>query len=196
MAALASARVLRPVFPIATERLDLRPFEPGDLDAFVAIHGDPEVVRYLYFDVRDRDELRGVLGEKEQRTALEKEGDGLNLAAVLRATGELVGDVVLFWRSEEHRQGEVGYIIHPAHGGRGYATEATRALLRIGFEDLDLHRICGRLDARNTASARVLERLGMRREAHLVENERVKGEWTDELVYALLAREWRDASPR
>jgi RimJ/RimL family protein N-acetyltransferase len=160
--------VLRPAFPIATERLDLRPFEPGDLDALVAIHGDPEVVRYLYFDVRDRDELRGVLGEKAQRTALEKEGDGLNLAAVLRATGELVGDVVLFWRSEEHRQGEVGYIMHPAHGGRGYATEAARALLRIGFEELGLHRICGRLDARNTASARVLERLGMRREAHLV----------------------------
>jgi RimJ/RimL family protein N-acetyltransferase len=185
--------VLRPALPIVTERLRLRPFEPGDLDALVAIHGDPEVVRYLYFDVRDRDELRTVLGEKRQRVVLAKEGDALNLAAVLAATGELVGDVTLFWRSEQHRQGEVGYVMHPAHGGRGYATEATRALLRIGFDELGLHRIIGRLDARNRASARVLERIGMRREAHLVENELVKGEWTDEVVYALLDREWRAA---
>jgi RimJ/RimL family protein N-acetyltransferase len=183
--------VLRPAYPIATERLHLRPFEPGDLDALVAIHGDPDVVRYLYFGVRNRDELRGVLTEKMRRTALEKEGDMLNLGAALRDTGELVGDMTLFWRSAQHRQGEVGYILHPAYGGRGYATEAARALLRIGFEDLGLHRICGRLDARNTASARVLERLRMRREAHLFENEHVKGTWTDELVYALLDREWR-----
>jgi RimJ/RimL family protein N-acetyltransferase len=64
-------------------------------------------------------------------------------------------------------------------------------LLRLGFTDYGLHRIIGRLDARNTASARVLERLGMRREAHFVENEIVKGEWTDEVVYAMLEDEWR-----
>jgi RimJ/RimL family protein N-acetyltransferase len=66
-------------------------------------------------------------------------------------------------------------------------------LLRLGFDELGLHRIVGRLDARNAASARLLQRLGMRSEAHLVENEYVKGEWTDEAVYALLASEWRAA---
>jgi RimJ/RimL family protein N-acetyltransferase len=179
-----------PTYPIATERLLLRPFEPGDLAAMVPIHGDPEVMRFLYSGVRDRDELRSVLEEKAQRTVLAREGDSLNLAAVHGETGALVGDMVLFWRSEEHRMGEVGYIFHPAHCGHGYATEAARALLRLGFEDLGLHRIIGRLDGRNTRSARVLERLGMRREAHLVENEFVKGEWTDEVVYAMLDREW------
>jgi RimJ/RimL family protein N-acetyltransferase len=64
-------------------------------------------------------------------------------------------------------------------------------MLRLGFEGLGLHRIIGRLDGRNRASARVLEKLGMRREAHFVENEYVKGEWTDEVVYAILDREWR-----
>ena len=63
-------------------------------------------------------------------------------------------------------------------------------VLRLGFEGLDLHRVCGRLDGRNAASARVLERLGMRREAHLVQNEIVKGEWSDEVVYAMLRHEW------
>jgi RimJ/RimL family protein N-acetyltransferase len=186
--------MLSPDYPIATERLLLRPFEPGDLDALVAIHGDPEVVRYLYWGVRDREELRGVLEEKATRTVIAREGDGLNLAVVVAATGELAGDMSLMWRSEEHRMAEVGYIFNPAHAGRGYATEAARALLRLGFEDLGLHRIIGRLDARNTASARVLERLGMRREAHLVENEFVQGEWTDEVVYAILDREWAAAS--
>ena len=185
--------MLLPDYPIATERLRLRPFGPDDLDALVAIHADPEVVRYLYWDVRDRDELRGVLEEKATRSVLQRPGDALNIAAVLADTGELVGDMTLFWHSEEHRSGEVGYIFNPAYTGRGYATEAARALLRLGFEELGLHRITGRLDGRNTASARVLERLGMRREAHFVENERVKGEWTDEVVYAMLDGEWRAA---
>ncbi len=130
-------------------------------------------------------------GGRACQTALGQESDRLNLAAVLAATGELVGDVSLIWRSSEHRQGEVGYIVDPAHGGNGYATEASRTLLRLGFEELALHRIVGRLDARNAPSARVLERLGMRREAHLLENEFVKGEWTDEVVYAMLEHEWR-----
>ena len=185
--------MLSPDYPIATERLLLRPFAPDDLDGLVAIHADPDVVRYLYWDVRDRDELRGVLQDKAARSLLAKEGDALNLAAVVAETGELAGDVTLFWRSAEHRAGEVGYIFNLAFGGRGYATEAARAMLRLGFEGLGLHRITGRLDGRNAASARVLERLGMRREAHLVENELVKGEWTDEVVYAMLDREWRAA---
>jgi RimJ/RimL family protein N-acetyltransferase len=182
--------VFAPALPIATERLILRPFAPGDLDALVAIHGDERVVRYLYWGARDRAALAGVLDEKARRTRLERENDALNLAAVLPETGALVADLTLIWTSEEHRQGEVGYILHPAHEGRGYATEGARAMLALGFEGLGLHRIAGRLDGRNAASARVLERLGMRREAHLVENERVKGVWTDEVVYALLAREW------
>ncbi len=110
---------------------------------------------------------------------------------ISKAAGELVADVVLIWVSAEHRQGEVGYIVHPDRQGRGYATEATRPLLRIAFEDLGLHRVVGRVEARNAASARVLEKLGMRREAHLVENEFVKDEWQSELVYAILDREWR-----
>jgi RimJ/RimL family protein N-acetyltransferase len=102
----------------------------------------------------------------------------------------MVGDVVLMYISEAHRQGEIGFVLHPNHQGHGYATEAAREMLRLGFERLGLHRIVGRLEARNAASAAVLERLGMRLEAHLHENEWVKGEWQSELVYAMLATEW------
>jgi RimJ/RimL family protein N-acetyltransferase len=84
----------------------------------------------------------------------------------------------------------------PRNQGNGFAPEASKAMLDFAFETLRLHRVVGRLEPRNAASARVLEKLGMRCEAHLVENEWVKGEWQSELVYAILAREWRHATSR
>ena len=184
-----------PDWPLETERLRLRPFEAGDLDALYTIYSDPDVVRWLYRDAHTLDEARALLDRKIAGAALRAEGDWLSAAVVLRGGGELVGDVSLLWASDVHRQGELGFAIHPAHHGRGYATEASRPLLAFAFEQLGLHRVVGRLEPRNVGSARVLEKLGMRREAHLVENEWVKGEWQSELVYALLAREWRDGSP-
>jgi RimJ/RimL family protein N-acetyltransferase len=178
---------------LRTERLLLRPFAPGDFDAMLAMQSDAGVVRYLYWDARTEDEVRVVLERKGRFTTLERPGDNLAFAVVLEVTGEVVGDCGLQWHDNDYRQGEVGFIVHPDHQGRGYATEAARAVLRIGFEEVRLHRIVGRTEARNVASARVLERLGMRREAHLIENEYVKGEWQSELVYALLDREWAAA---
>jgi RimJ/RimL family protein N-acetyltransferase len=186
--------VLKPTYPIRTERLLLRPFTPADLDALHAVQSLPEVTRYLYWGPRDREQVREALEAKTGQTALLDEGQALSLAVEVAATGELAGDALLFWHSRVHRSGEIGYVFHPDHHGRGYATEAARALLALAFDGLDLHRVTARLDGRNTASARVLERLGMRREAHLVENEWVKDEWTDELVYAILQRDWRQTT--
>ena len=180
-----------PAWPLETERLRLRPFVPGDLDAMYEIYSDPGVVRYLYEPERSRAQVAELLARKAGKTLLEAEGDGLSVAVVRRDDGHLVGDVSLVWVSESHRQGEIGFVMHPAHHGRGYATEAARPLLAFAFETLGLHRVVGRTEARNAGSARVLEKLGMRREAHLVENEWVKDEWQSELDYAILAREWR-----
>jgi RimJ/RimL family protein N-acetyltransferase len=96
-------------------------------------------------------------------------------------------------RSVEHRQVEVGYVFHPDSGGQGYATEATRALVDLAFDDLDAHRVFARTDARNTASAALLRRLGMRQAAHFREVEIFKGDWGGELVFAILDREWQAA---
>jgi RimJ/RimL family protein N-acetyltransferase len=174
-----------------TERLQLRPFNDGDLAVYHDIYRREDVTRYLYVEPRTRDEALEMLARRMRETAIETEGDVLNLAIQLHDTPTLIGHVNLQFHSEVHRQGEIGFIIHPDHHGRGYATEASEAILRFGFEELGLHRIVGRCDGRNTASARVMERLGMRREAHLRENEFIKGEWTDEFVYAMLADEWR-----
>nr|WP_237539370.1 GNAT family protein [Streptomyces sp. SID4951] len=170
----------------------MRPVTDDDFAAIHAYQRLPEACRYLYWGPHDEAASRASVADKATRTTLRASGDFLQLAVVVRETGTLVGDVTFVWNSREHRQGGIGYVFHPAHTGHGYATEASRALLKLGFEELQLHRIQAELDGRNTASARLLERLGMRREGHLRENEFLDGEWSDEVIYAMLAREWRD----
>ncbi|KUL49129.1 acetyltransferase [Streptomyces sp. NRRL F-4489] len=179
-----------------TPRLDLRPVRHDDFDAIYAYQRRPEVCRYLYWGPYDEAGSRASVADKASRTTLRASGDRLQLAVVVHETGTLVGDVTFVYTSREHRQGTIGYVFNPDHAGHGYATEAAGALLRMGFEELGLHRVQAELDGRNTASARLLERLGMRREAHLRENEFLDGEWADEVVYAILAREWREQRER
>lgn len=183
---------LRPGSPIATRRLLLRPLSEGDLDGLLAYRSLPEVCRYVPFDPMTPDRVRELLAGDWSRRELRVEGQALTLGVEVAATGRLVGDVVLFWRSAEHRAGEIGYVFGPAHAGRGYATEAAHALLHLAFDDLGLRRVTARVDADNEASARLARRLGMRQEAHLVENEWFKGRWADELQFAILEREWRE----
>ncbi len=186
----APVAMLRPRYPLETERLYLRPFRDDDLDAVSVMDGDPATARYLYSAPRSRAEVRVSLARRKRLTTIEKQGDAIRLAVELRDGGALVGDVSLHYRSREHRQAEIGFVLHPAHHGHGYASEAVRLLIGLGFGPLRLHRIIGRCDPRNEPSARLMERLGMRREAYHRESEFIKGEWCDELVYAILAAEW------
>jgi RimJ/RimL family protein N-acetyltransferase len=189
----AKGRGLAPQYPIRTDRLSIRPWRNDESERYHEVRGTAEVTRYLYDPPLTRRQaatkLRGL------RTEIRRPGEWINLAVEVNATRTVVGDVGLGWTSQVHRQAEVGYSFHPEHGGRGYATEAAAAMVGLAFSGLDVHRVCGRLDARNSASARLLERLGMRYEGHLVENELVKGEWTDEMIYAVLASEWSGSRP-
>lgn len=187
--------MLLPDYPIETERLRLRPFRAEDLDALYAIQSRPDVTRYLYWDARPLDDVRLVLADRLRQDRIVSEGDKLNLAMERRDTGALVGDVNLVWVSREHEQGEIGFVLHPDHHGQGLAREGAEVMLELGFAGLGLHRIVGRCDGRNNASMRVMEKLGMRREAHFRQNEIVKGERTDEVVYAMLADEWGGPPP-
>jgi len=182
--------VYAPDYPILTPRLRLRPFTRGDVDAVFAYRRREDVARYLFDSPMSYETVTEAVQQRISQSAVEQEEDKLVLAVDLRETGELIGEVSLIWRSEIARQGELGYIFNPLFHGSGYATEAGEALLRIGFEGLGLHRIMARCDARNTASWRVMERLGMRREAHFREHARFKGEWDEEFVYAILESEW------
>lgn len=185
--------MLAPDYPIDSGRLLLRPFRDGDLADLLAYQSRPEVARYLYWEPWDVDAARAALDRRVRQGVIRGPGEGMSLAVERRDTGAVIGDMLLQWLDGEHRQGEIGFVFHPDHQGHGYAREASEAVIRLAFEGLGLHRLVGRCDARNTASAALMKRLGMRREAHFVQNEWVKDEWTCELVFALLADEWRAA---
>jgi RimJ/RimL family protein N-acetyltransferase len=192
MASMSAPRPesLQPAYPITGERLVLRPLTSRDTDALLAYRGREDVCRYVPFEPMTRDVIAERLAGPWARTGLTGEGQSLTLGAEIRQTGELAGDCVLFWHSREHAGGEIGYVLNPSLGGRGYATEAVTMMLRLGFEELGLRRIIARIDERNEASARLARRIGMRQEARLIENEYFKGEWSTELDFAMLAAEW------
>jgi RimJ/RimL family protein N-acetyltransferase len=182
---------LRPAYPVRTDRLLLRPLNEADLPALLAYHSSPAVHQFLPMEPMDAD---GVLHRLRHgpwsRSTLDGEGEILCLGVALIATGELVGDVMLRWLSAQDQGGEIGYVFNPAHGSNGYATEAARALLHLAFDELELRRVIARIDPRNAASLRVAERLGMRREALLIQNHWQRDRWADEVDFALLRHEW------
>nr|WP_145492718.1 MULTISPECIES: GNAT family protein [Streptomyces] len=177
--------------PLTTERLVLRPFTPDDLDAYQRL---PEVARYLYRPPLTREQCERSLARRAAGTAWAEDGDDLVVAVCRAGDGVLVGEIVLKLASARARQAEIGWALDPAHSGRGYAAEAARAVAALAFGELAVHRLFARLDVLNTGSVRVCERLGMRREAHLVDNDLDGDRWGSEYVYALLAREWRAAT--
>lgn len=178
--------MFRPEHPLQTTRLTLRPFGPGDFDDLYAYQSRPDVARYLHWDARDRAQVREALVRQCDETSLSAEGDWLTFAVVWREAGKVVGEVGLKLISWENRQGEIGFVFNPDYHGRGLATEAAESMLMLGFDTIRWHRIIGSCDARNPPSARLMERIGMRQEARFVHSQIVKGQWTDELVYAIL----------
>lgn len=184
-----------PRYPIETERLRLRPFNRGDVDAVFAYRKREDVAQHLFDGPMTHQTATEVVGLRAGQFTLAAEGDKMFLAVDLADPHAMIGEVSLIWRDAVSRQGEIGYIFNPLHHGHGYATEATRVLLGLGFEGLGLHRIYARCAAANTASWHVMERLGMRREAHFREHAFFKGGWDEELVYAILEDEWRAMQP-
>jgi RimJ/RimL family protein N-acetyltransferase len=181
---------LRPDYPVTTTRLSLRPLVATDAEDLVAYRSLDDVCRYIPFEPMTIEAVAAKLTGVWQRQAIGAEGEGLTLGIELARTGRVIGDLMLYFQSAEHRSGEIGWVIHPGHSGNGYATEAAHALLHLAFDQLELHRVTARVDARNLASLRLAERLGMRREAHLVRNEWFKGAWSNEIDLALLEDEW------
>ena len=174
-----------PVWPLRTERLLLRPFEPGDEAAFIDAWADEDYTSLLLSGTMNAAEVAEMVRRRTQP------GDGHFVGLVVEHDGEVVGDSILILQGTGLSEGEIGWTILPQHAGRGYATEAARAVLRLGFEHYGLRRIVANLDARNDRSAALCERLGMRRETHRLGDFWSKGRWTDSYEYALLREEWR-----
>jgi RimJ/RimL family protein N-acetyltransferase len=172
-----------------TTRLRLRPFTDGDADALFALHSDARVLRY--WDAPpwpDRQRAARFLATCRQLAA---DGSGARLAIERAVDGEFLGWCGLSRWNAVHRTAALGYCLHERAWGQGHATEAAGAVLQWAFDASDLNRIQAETDTRNAASARVLEKLGFRREGTLREDCVVNGEVSDSWVYGLLRRDWQ-----
>jgi ribosomal-protein-alanine N-acetyltransferase len=175
---------------LTTERLILREFSASDWPAVLAYQSNPLYLRYYEWTSRTPGEVR----EFVQMFLAQQQEDPrrkFQLAIVLKATGQLIGNCGIRMRSADAHQADIGFELDPRHWGQGYATEAARAVVQFGFTRLRLHRISSWCIADNVGSARVLEKLGMRQEGRLRENEYFKGRWRDTLLYAILGYEWQ-----
>jgi RimJ/RimL family protein N-acetyltransferase len=177
--------------PLRTARLVLRTMTSADVDDIHAYQSREDVCRYLPFEPRTRDEVAAKVAKHSTALTLNGEGDYWELA-VERATdpGRVIGDVYFTIKSTANATAELGWTLHPDFAGQGYMTEAASAVLDTAFADLRLHRVLAQLDPRNDASVALCKRLGMREEAHFVEDLWLKGAWGDTGIYAILDREW------
>jgi len=186
---------LKPWFPIRTERLLLRELRETDLDDVHAYAADPAVARFMDWGPNSHDETVTYMNLKlDEQTRWPR--DEVTLAIEHLADGRLIGAIRLAVNDRAHLTGDFGYSLSRAYWRQGYATEASRAVIEAGFRALGLHRIWAECDVENAGSWGVMEKLGMRREAHIREGKLIKGAWRDRYVYAVLADEWqRPAQP-
>jgi len=178
---------------LLTERLLLRELRESDWRAIHAMTTDEQVTRYIPVDAPSEEETRAAI--RFQMNGRDANPPIYYFAVTLRSTDTLIGVCALLIGHDELRPGEILYVLNRPHWGHGYATEAARAMLDLGFRELDLHRIYATCRPANVASWRVMEKLGMRREGHLVQHRWMKGHWQDSLLYAILDHEWQARVP-
>ncbi len=181
--------------PLSTDRLVLRPLVPADAEAMFAYRAHPDVSRYQNWAPAGVEEIRAFIRELEGQEPGQP-GVWYQVGLARKDSGELAGDIGIHVSATDARQAEFGITLAPAFQGQGLASEALHALFGYLFSELGLHRVTGSVDPRNTASMALLTRAGMRREGHHVASCWTKGEWTDDAVFALLAREWEERDRR
>lgn len=180
---------------LQTERLTIRDFVEDDWRSIVERSVQEDVARYMEWDTTTWAEREKVVAwiREQQTLTLDTFGEYVEFAVELGEAS--IGTVGLKRSSKLNKVAEVGWALDPKYGGKGYATEATAAFMDWCFRNLDLHRFTSVCDARNTGSYKLMERLGMRREALHLKSSLIKGEWVDDFVYAVLEEEWLRRPP-
>lgn len=173
-----------------TERLSLRRLRDADVEGIYALRADPDVTRYQSWQEFSMEDARQMVDEMRV-AAPGRVGKWYQFAIERKEDGVLLGDCALKRLADGPHTAEIGYTIGRPHQRQGYGREAIGALVDFAFHDLQLHRVIAVTDTRNDASIGLLSALGFRREAHFIEAFDDGGTWTDEYLFAVLAREWR-----
>lgn len=179
-----------------TQRLILRNFAEEDIDVFIAYRNEPEVAKFQGWSVPyPREQAEKYIASIKDMHA-PKQGDWFQIAIALKDFNELIGDIGCFVKPEDARQATIGFALASKYWRMGYASEAVLCWLGYLFDDLDMHRVTADCDVENTASFRLLEKIGFRREAHFMESYPVHSGYASEYHYGLLQREWRAMTGR
>ena len=182
--------------PLNTRRLRLRPFCDDDAPLFAAYRSDPLIAQFQGWDAPYSQAQATRFVQAMQATGPGVPGQWYQIAIELRRESRLIGDCAFQILATDGRQAEIGFTLARAYHGRGYASEAVSRLCQYLFAEFQLHRLQAYCDVDNLASARLLTRLGMRREAHFVDNCWSHGEWRSEYAFGILRREWETARQR
>lgn len=174
---------------IVTERLILRQMAPTDLHDLLAYQTHPTNLKYQPGEPFTAEKAISYLA-RQSALNMETEYGWIAFAVELREEARVIGEVGMFLRPYPQSSGDIGWSLHPDYHGRGYAAEAARVVLAYAFDYRNLDRVTAGCDARNAASVRLMERLGMRREAYLSQNHYRDGGWQDSYTYVLLHSEW------
>jgi len=177
------------VLPPETERLAFRRFDAADVERMHSYQSREDYAQYAWRGPRTREDCERAVAENSGLRPWGRDGDHVRFAVCEHGSRDLVGEIVMTLVDAAAAQVEIGWVVHPDHTGKGYASEAARAAIEFAFAELGAHRVRASLDALNVSSAKVCERLGMRLEATLRESHHQLGAWRDELVYAILTDE-------
>ncbi|GAA1547641.1 GNAT family N-acetyltransferase [Brevibacterium picturae] len=185
--------------PLTTDRLQLRAYRESDAEALLPMYSREDVSQYLLEEPWTAEVARTEIAKRIPRTGLDTESRALALV-IETADGlddiegsVVIGCLALWLEGDSAEKAEIGWILNPAAGGHGFASEAAAAMLNVAFDHYNLHRVIAQMDARNTASAKLATRIGMRQEAHLRQDWWSKGKWTDTLVFGMLGSDRQSA---
>ncbi|MFK2898978.1 GNAT family N-acetyltransferase [Dyella jejuensis] len=176
---------------LITARLRLDPLRESDADALYAYRSDPAVALYQGWKPSTRGEALDFIRAQQHSTPDRR--DSWLQRAIRLADATLIGDLGLHIPAGADGSYAFGITIAPVYQGMGYAREALRALFDMVFGELRAHRLHASIDQRNAPCAALLRSLGMRQEAHFRESLKLRGEWVDDVIFAMLAREWAHA---
>jgi RimJ/RimL family protein N-acetyltransferase len=178
------------MMPIETDRLTIRLAEPHDAEAIYSYRCDPIENQYQGWFPASAEEVRDYISHMP--ATFDRAGICFQFAIITIDENRLIGDMGIIFTNQDNMQAEIGCMLHKDYQGKGYATEALKAMVKYLFSTLNKHRIIASVDPRNRNSIRLIERLRFRKEAHFRESYYLRGEWVDDMVYSLLSREWTD----
>lgn len=175
---------------LETERLILRPITLNDRYEVFEYRCDKETNKYQGWIPEIIDDVETFI-EKTSKQINEPD-TWFQFVIIEKQTQNIIGDLGIHFFDNENKQVEIGCTLNKDFQNQGYATESIKSVIDHLFKELNKHRIITSVDPNNKNSIRLVERIGFRKEAHFIESLFINGKWFDDLIYALIEKDWEN----